>query len=154
MLSHSVVSDSLQSHRLDFPDKSTGVGCHFLQNSCSCKKQTLMLLTESFPALLLCFVSPCFLRTQGPRFLFLVCSLLLIPSPFHHLGPPLMPPCSHQHPCSPSSLWAQTCMKAASSNHGATVSEKTRKYKDSFAYSLSVGNLSLSWVLACAFSSC
>ena len=126
------------------------------QNSCSCKKQTQMLLTELFPALLLCLVSPCFLRTPGPRFLFLVCSPLLIPSPFHRLRspPPPMPPCSHQHPCSPSSRWAQTCMKAASSNHGTTVSEKTRKYKDGFAYSLSVNNFSLSWVLACAFSSC
>ena len=39
MLSHSVVSDSLQPHELwpakflcpwNFPDKNTGVGCHFL----------------------------------------------------------------------------------------------------------------------------
>ena len=30
VLSHSAESDSLQSHGLDFPNKSTRVGCHFL----------------------------------------------------------------------------------------------------------------------------
>ena len=91
--------------------------------------------------------SPCFPKTPGPRFLFLACSPLLIPGP--------TPPCSHQHPCSLAAAGPKLCMKAASSNPGATVSEKIRKYRnDSFAYSLSVNNFSLSWGLACAFSSC
>lgn len=97
------------------------------------------------------------LLPQNPRPSVPLPSLLPTPDswPFSPPQNPLTPPCSHQHPCSLAAAGPKLCMKAASSNPGATVLEKTRKYrKDSFAYSLSVNNFSLSWGLACAFSSC